>query len=176
MFAMDRERFLQMLEKLEGLDVGPGEWKSMLNEPAALDDAGRSSLLLGTGFISAGAAIGLLKTSSYMSVLGVFSVCAGLFLLARGCICYFRSARRRASALDAARRLEGEDGYLWRFERFLEDWEGDLPDPVRATLPVTCQASKDHRLSASHHDLRAYWYWVEALQGRMDESRRYLDW
>lgn len=62
--------------------------------------------------------------------------------------------------------LEGDQGFLWRFEHLMEDWGLDLEKSDRETLAPICLASKNLSL-ADEGKLSNYWKWILLLEGRL---------
>lgn len=181
MFTMDKDRFLENLERLDNLAVPAGDLKDGLNRPAALGSAGLRTLGIGIVVILAGAiavGAGALESSNrtLFSVLIALAFVGGIQMLVEGARRRKAAQEVRAEADALMRDLEGDSGFLWRFETMLVDWDGDLPPEVSATLPAICKGSREADLDVTHYGLRAYWYWTAALHDRMRAAKRVMGW
>ena len=181
---MDQERFVGFLANLQALSARPSYLLSELNLRMDVRDEARSQLRRGalilTGSVTslylALAVIDQPVGQALWGLLFTVALAIGLGGVSDGVarITYERDAIRKARVAQAE--LEGQDGFLWRFEQFLQDWDHHLPAAVRDTLPGICRASKNGTLGESLEDLRTYWYWVNACEGRMYVARAEMRW
>lgn len=183
-FSMDRERFVRFLGNLQGLSVRAAYLLSELKLRIDVRDEARAQLRRGALTIASsllplclavvvvdqpvGQALWALLCAVALGV-GIGGISQGIARLM-----YERDAIRTAVAAQAE--LEGEDGFLWRFEQFLQDWDQNLPATVRNTLPELCRASKNGTLGQSLDDLRTYWYWANACERRMNVAKAEMRW
>lgn len=183
-FSMDRERFVGFLGNLQGLSVPAAYLLSELKLRIDVRDEARAQLRRGALTIASsllplylavvvvdqpvGQALWALLCAVALGV-GIGGISQGIARLM-----YERDAIRTAVAAQAE--LEGEDGFLWRFEQFLQDWDQNLPATVRNTLPEICRASKNGTLGQSLDDLRTYWYWANACERRMNVAKAEMRW
>jgi hypothetical protein len=181
---MDRERFVGFLANLQALSARPSYLLSELNLRMDVRDEARSQLRRGTltlvssllplylAVMVADEPVG----QALWGLLFTVALAIGLGGVSDGVarITYERDAIKKAATMQAE--LEGEEGFLWRFEPFLQDWDKNLPPSVRETLPGVCRASKRRELGTSLEELRTYWYWANACEGRMNVTRAEMRW
>ena len=177
LFSMDEKRMSEYAFRLQKMDGEAERLRDLLNSPAALESAGLRWMFLGLVILASVVAGGVALSGEYKNTWFLVA-CAGsvgIWVISRGGREWLigRDIRRRARK--AQRRLEGRDGFLWSFETALTGWDNDLPEPVAESLRETCQASKDGALADNQYGLRAYWYWVSALNGRIGRLREVGD-
>jgi hypothetical protein len=183
-FSMDRARFETFLAQLHSLDKPASYLLSELNIRLSKPDRSASCLRTGAALLVLSIAALAISvrygTSGSLSILlniiFVVGAGAGLRRIYRGVRQRRQYGRMRAEALAMQQTLEGDDGFLWRFEPMLQDWDHDLPPEVRESLPATCLASKAGNLGDSLEQLRTYWYWASACEGRMSVAKAEMRW
>jgi len=184
LFSMDQERFVRFLDRLQSIAPSASDLISTIN--IRIDQSGLATQHLSTGSaLVVAAMISLALTfvfhgqpvvQALFTVLFAASAAAGARRLLHGFGIRSRERELRELALSTRRALEGDDGFLWRFEPFLQDWDRNLPGVVRDTLPVVCQASKQGALGDGLEDLRVYWYWAAACERRMNVDKAEMRW
>jgi len=179
MFSMDTREFRDRVNHLtNGAGIAaPEVHRFCLNQKAALDTQGKTTVLIGCVVLVIVWALWVWLSGDTPSLWGLPASFVILGFIGYGLSKVYTSRRIRFAALEDIIKLEGDDGFLWRFEQFLTDWDESLPEPVRQSLPVTCRASKDKSIQTrlDQPALRAYWFWVSQLKGRMEVALETLD-
>lgn len=182
-FISDKSRLIAQRALIEALSPSAADQLARLN--AILEKRNRTVRKSAAGVALLGMGIWLLiRANTYPPVewllasatLGGALAAGGTGLLVRQLRQWRERLRLRNTAVAGQKQLEGREGFLWQFETFLQDWDQDLPDEVRATLAPTCNASKAGTLERNLEALRAYWYWVVACEGRMQDALESMGW
>jgi len=183
-FSMDEDRFVSFLGNIQGLSDPAAYLLSELKLRIDVRDDVRSQLRRGAltigcsllplylAFVVVDEPVG----QALWVLLFAVALALGLGGISQGVarLMYEQDAIKKAALAQAE--LEGDEGFLWRFEQLLQDWDQNLPAAVRETLPGLCRASKDGVLGHSIEDLRAYWYWVNRCEARMKVAKAEMRW
>lgn len=164
---MEETAFVAHRDALEGFPVEPSLLYVMLRHKSSDLPVGRR--LVAFGLIVAGFEILTAALCWYYGMTEVASVF--LVLTAAGIAVAVLGYRRTMTAqkilrrsADAQRELEGEDGFLWRFETILLGLD-ELPAEEEAeTLEETCRHSRSRIPGSTRDSLQHYWYWVSRLK------------
>lgn len=172
LFSMQEQDYAEWKQWLQkDADISyPRSHLKELNDPRGLVSSGRREIVSGVLFAIAGVVASLVLSADWsLSVLVVCLVLGGVGA-GLGLYRWFDGRSRRLRAYEDMCLLESKDGFLWRFEQLLTDWDDELSKEVQETLRSTCLSSKDRtRVDANNHSqLRAYWFWIVQLNGRMD--------
>ena len=184
LFNMDKERFLEHRERLRAVKPSAEYHRAELNSDAA--DLARGRIRLSWAAVLAALALISMSLAGQDDVSAFWGTLFAITFAMAGSLCLvflFNGVRRRSwakgileAAATARDALEGEDGFLWRFEPFLQDWDHHLPREVRETLLPVCEGSKDGGLPNDRDALRIYWYWAAACEGRMNVAKAEMRW
>jgi hypothetical protein len=183
-FSMDEEPFVGFLGQLQALSMPAAYLLSELNLRIEARDAVRAQLRRGAVTIASSlvalyAAVMVVDQAvgqALWALLFAVTLALGVGGFSQGIarMTYEREAIKKAAAAQA--QLEGEEGFLWRFEPLLQDWDQNQAPAVRETLPEICRASKNGTLGQSLDVLRAYWYWAARCEARMKVAKAEMRW
>ena len=150
MFNMDKERFLEYRDRLREVEPSAEQHRAKLVSDRV--DLSRSTWLLGWGAILAVWAVASMVLAGQDDLTPFWGQAFAIMFALSGSVSaglLFNGGRRRQwarsiinNAFEARDVLEGEEGFIWRFEPFLQDWDHNLPPAVRDTLSGVCEASK----------------------------------
>lgn len=172
MFSMDEKEFEAYHVWLEsGAEIqDPSDHLKQLNSPKAMETSGHQQLQIGLGGVVVALGLFLFLGSGAQLILIIPPLCIAAIIAGYGLSEMVTSRSRRLSSQSDMWRLESSMGFLWRFEQFLTDWDNNLPREVEETLRPICMSSKNKSIleAKDHATLRAYWFWVGQLRGRMD--------
>lgn len=178
MFSMDEEQFMKLHSRLGQVVGDPDQLLAALNTPDAKEDSGSTSLVAGT-IVALVSTVGVFFVSvqgGWISAGLIATAVIGALFAINGLRMSLSAFRIISKAVQSRNDLESDDGFLWRFENMLLDWDGDLDAGVSVTLATCCLSSRKQSFANSRYSLRAYWFWVSALQGRMEDAASMNGW
>ena len=162
---------LALFERIRSAKILPEEIRSSLNDQKEIWTYRQASWDLTRGHGLLAASISLVGLAPALTEAGKL---LALACLLGGSAFLFRGYRRRSTfnrrlheARTLRRRLEGTDGFLWRFQALLEYRDADGPIHIHAALVESCKASKAGTRRLSRLQLLQYWHWVSMVESHL---------